>query len=360
MVTIFSMKYKNILVTGGAGFVGSHICLKLKEYFSNIRVIALDNLYRKGSELNVPRLEKQGVYFIKGDVRVRRDLEIRGIDLIIECSAEPSVMAGVTSSPEYLLDTNVMGAINCFETARKNNADVIFLSTSRVYPVNVLNKLNFSEEETRFALKDEQSAKGVSKNGISELFPLEGLRTLYGATKLSAEYILSEYIDNYGIKGIIDRCGLITGPWQMGKTDQGIITYWMAQHIFKRPLSYIGFGGSGKQVRDILDIDDLFNLLLLQLDDIEKYSGYIYNVGGGLKNSVSLLELTDYCQKLTGNKVDIRKIGETRKGDVRLYISDCAKIEAESGWEPKRNIGATLLAIKEWIVEQKTDLQHIL
>ena len=354
------MPYKNILITGGAGFVGSYICIKLKEYFPNINVTAFDNLYRRGSELNVSRLEKHGVRFVKGDVRIRKDLEIREIDLVIECSAEPSVMAGVTSSPEYLLDTNVLGAINCFELARKNNADVIFLSTSRVYPVNGINKLDFSEEKTRYALKNKQKVVGVSEKGINESFSLEGVRTLYGATKLTAEYLLLEYIDNYGIRGVIDRCGLLAGPWQMGKTDQGIITYWMAQHIFKKPLSYIGFRGSGKQVRDVLDIEDLFSLLLLQLNNIEKYNGCIYNVGGGLKNSLSLLELTEYCQKLTGNRIDIGRISETRKGDVRWYISDCTKIESESGWTQKKNLETTLSEIKCWIVDHKTELQEIL
>ena len=354
------MKYKKILVTGGAGFVGSHICLKLKSQFSHLIVIALDNLHRKGSELNVPRLEKQGIVFINGDVRYKKDLEIQGIDLLIECSAEPSVMAGVTSSPEYLLDTNLIGAINCFELARKNKADVVFLSSSRVYPVKTINSLNYKEEKTRYVLEYMQQVPGVSKDGISENFSLEGVRTLYGSTKLSAELILGEYIENYGIKGVIDRCGLISGTWQMGKIDQGVIVFWMANHVFDRPLSYIGFGGSGKQVRDVIDIDDLFDLLMLQIEDIKRYSGNTYNVGGGLTNSISLLELTKHCQEITGKNVEINRSKEEREGDVKVYISDCKKIIADSGWLPKKNIRETLEEIFEWIMENKKDLEHIL
>lgn len=354
------MKYKNVLVTGGAGFVGSHICLKLKEQFPQLKITALDNLNRKGSELNVPRLKKNGVSFLNRDVRFKKDLEIKDVDLLIECSAEPSVMAGVTSSPEYLLDTNLLGAINCFELARKTKADVIFLSTSRVYPVKTTNQLFYKEEKTRFVLTKRQFIKGASERGINEQFPIDGARTLYGTTKLSAEFILEEYIQNYGIRGVINRCGLITGVWQMGKVDQGVIVFWMARHIFRKPLSYIGFGGSGKQVRDIIDIDDLFELLLIQIMDIEKYNAHTYNVGGGLVNSVSLLELTRFCNTITKNKVAITKYSETRAGDIRIYISDSREIIKKSGWKPKKTVEQSLEEIYKWIIDNRHELEKIL
>src|SRR3990167_8160098 len=175
------MKYKKVLITGGAGFVGSNVCLALKKEYSDIHILALDNLRRRGSELNVARLADAGVDFVRGDVRNPKDLDIKGIDLIIECSAEPSVMAGVTSSPQYAVETNLVGAINCFEMARKNNSDVIFISTSRVYPIGPLNNLKYKEESTRFSLTNDQTNKGASKNGINEEFPLSGIRTIYGA-----------------------------------------------------------------------------------------------------------------------------------------------------------------------------------
>lgn len=355
-----NMNYKKILVTGGAGFVGSNICLKLKQEFSDIQIIAFDNLIRKGSKLNLPRFEKYGIGFIRGDVRSREDLQFSGIDLIVECSAEPSVMAGVTSSPEYLVDTNLVGALNCFELARKNKSDIVFLSTSRVYPVKSLNNLTFEESKTRFSLTNKQSIGGSSGEGITEEFPLDGVRTLYGASKLSAEFMLTEYINNYGIRGIINRCGLITGPWQMGKVDQGVIVLWMAKHVYKEQLSYIGFGGEGKQVRDIIDIDDLFDLLKIQLANIEKYSGEVFNVGGGKENSLSLLELTNLCQKISGNKISITKIKEERPGDVRIYIGDNSKIKKISGWYPKKSTKATLEDIYKWIRENENMLEPIL
>jgi len=339
--------------------VGSNLCLRFKQDFPKINVLALDNLKRRGSELNLPRLKKAGVEFLHGDVRSKEDLNLPQVDLIIECSAEPSVMAGISSSPEYLVNTNLMGAINCFELARKNKADVVFISTSRVYPVAKINALQFTEKKTRFALKANQKIKGASEKGISEAFSLEGVRSLYGTTKLAVELILQEYIENYGLKAIINRCGVLTGPWQMGKVDQGVVVLWLARHVFPKPLAYFGFGGQGKQVRDILHVDDLFELLKIQLKNINKFNGQVYNVGGGNKNSLSLLELTKYCQEISGRKIKIGSVKETRPGDIKTYISDYTKIKKETGWQPKKDVGQTLTEIYSWLSKNKNELKTI-
>src|SRR5260221_5807355 len=148
---------------------------------------------RRGSELNLSILKKSGINFIHGDVRNKEDLAIDKVDLLIECSAEPSVMAGINSSPEYLINTNLIGAINCFELARRKNADIIFLSTSRIYPIQKLNSIDLVENNSRFVVSEKKKMTGVSKLGINEDFPLEGTRSLYGTTKLAAELILQEY-----------------------------------------------------------------------------------------------------------------------------------------------------------------------
>src|SRR5205823_4167681 len=143
------------------------------------------------------------------------------------------------------------------ELARRHRAYVLFLSTSRVYPVAGLRALALEELDTRFELAAAQPDPGASPHGIAETFALDGARTLYGSTKLAAELLIEEYRDAYDLRAVIDRCGVIAGPWQMGKVDQGVFTYWMLAHHFGRPLTYIGFGGSGKQVRDLLHVDDL-------------------------------------------------------------------------------------------------------
>jgi CDP-paratose 2-epimerase len=144
---------RNILITGGAGFAGSTLGLGLAERYPDWKITGLDNLKRRGSELNLPRLKRAGINFVQGDIRNLEDLEPSAFqpDTILECSAEPSVLAGYTS-PGYVVQTNLVGTINCLELARKTQADFIFLSTSRVYPIAYLNNLKYTELETRFQL----------------------------------------------------------------------------------------------------------------------------------------------------------------------------------------------------------------
>jgi len=349
-----------VLVTGGAGFVGSHLALGLRAGIE-ADVVALDNLHRCGSELNLPRVKQGGVEFAHGDIRFEGDLDRSGpFDVLIECSAEPSVMAGYGESPRYVIDTNLLGTVNCLEAARKCGASVIFLSTSRVYPLRLLNALRYHEGETRFVLEEKQDVPGVSAKGISEQFPLDGPRSLYGATKLASELLLQEYVEMYGLRGVINRCGILTGPWQMGKIDQGVVVLWAARHVFGGPLSYIGYGGKGKQVRDVLHVDDLLQLVLYQLDHLDEVSGEVFNVGGGLENAVSLRELTDLCRKYTGNRIEIQEESETRPADVPIYITDNTKVSRATGWQPRKNPDSIVGELCEWIQSNREMLRLVL
>jgi CDP-paratose 2-epimerase len=339
-----------LLITGGAGFVGSNLAVSLASRHRDWQVVALDNLYRRGSELNLPRLEEAGVEFVKGDVREPGDLERAGeCDALVECSAEPSVMSGVDGDTSYLIHTNLTGAYNCLELARRSDAFLVFLSTSRVYPVAAQLELALEEGPTRFELAAEQPVPGASAAGVSESFPLTGARTLYGTTKLAAELLIEEYRDAFGLPAVIDRCGVIAGPWQMGKVDQGVFTHWMLAHHFGNPLSYIGFGGRGKQVRDLLHVEDLVDLVERQLLDPGRWDGQTVNVGGGRDCSLSLLETTEICRELTGNEVPIEPVAETRQGDVPIYLSDCRRLFGFDEWRPRRSAHAVLADIHAWI-----------
>jgi len=352
---------RTYLITGGAGFVGSNLAVRLKQHHSQVRVIAFDNLKRRGAELNLFRLEAHGVEFVHGDVRSKADLELgTRIDCLIECAAEPSVLAGYNSSPAYVIGTNLIGAINCLEVARQHNADFIFLSTSRVYPFATINALRCVETETRYELSQEQSVPGVSPAGLSEAFPLAGTRSLYGATKLASELIIHEYLTMYGLRGVINRCGVIAGPWQMGKVDQGFVTFWVARHVFGGELNYLGFGGTGKQVRDILHVDDLYGLLELQLAQLDTVNGQTFNVGGGRGISISLCELTELCAQVTGMRVNIGRVAETRPADVRLYLSDYRKVRKQTGWEPQITPPMVAEEITAWICDNRQTLAPIL
>ena len=350
-----------ILITGGCGFVGSNLSISFKIDNPSVRVIAFDNLKRRGSELNISRLRSAGVEFIHGDIRNKEDFDgIENVDIIIDAAAEPSVMSGVNSTPDYLINTNLVGTINCLNFAVKQKAKFVLLSTSRVYPIGLLNEIQLKESSSRFEITDGQCMVGASEKGISENFSLTGARSLYGTSKLSAELLVEEYATFYGLETIINRCGVLTGPWQMGKVDQGVIVLWLAKHFWKQPLGYFGFGGEGKQVRDMLHVDDLFDLLKIQLSDISKYQGVSWNVGGGNDISVSLQELTLLAQKITGNCVDIKRVTENRVADIPWYITDNSAITRVSGWKPKLGVDYIINDVFDWIEKNKTILQPIL
>ena len=353
---------ETVLVTGGAGFVGAALAIAVQRTYPDAKVIAFDNLKRRGSELNLARLKAAGVRFIHGDVRSLADLTAiqPEPDLILECSAEPSVLAGYGESPEYLIHTNLIGCFHCLELARRTKADFLFVSTSRVYPVALVNALECAETDTRYTLRAEQSMAGASQHGISEKFPLDGARSLYGMTKLAGELMVAEYADAYGLRCVIDRCGLLTGPWQMAKSDQGVIALWVAAHCFDRTLKYIGFGGSGKQVRDFLHIDDFCDLALDQIANMKAYAGRSWNVGGGSANSVSLREATDLCREITGKSIEVTPTNENRPSDVKLFITDHRAVSAVRGWRPKRDARRTFGDIAEWISAQGPELRAVL
>ncbi len=351
---------KNILITGGAGFVGSNIAVFLKKRLGKTQIICFDNLIRAGSALNQERLQKYGIKFIKGDIRHKNKLfSLQKVDTIIECSAEPSVLASY-QNPEYTIQTNLIGTINCLELAKRDKAAFIFLSTSRVYPVQAINELPFVDLPSRFEWNAKKPHHGFSFQGINEHFNLNGVKSLYGATKLASEQLMLEYLDMYGLKGVINRFGVIAGPWQMGKVDQGIVGFWVCQHKFNQPLNYIGFGGTGKQVRDVLHVDDVCELIFRQLKNLNRVNGMIFNVGGGNKNSVSLKELTRITQQITKQKININSVKTNRKADIRIYITDNTLVRKTLDWSPTKNLDTIVFDINVWIDQHKKILEPVM
>jgi CDP-paratose 2-epimerase len=349
-----------VLITGGAGFVGGNLAVSLAARHEDWEIVAFDNLMRRGSELNLPRLQEAGVEFVHGDVREPADLAAAGgFESMVECSAEPSVLAGFADT-SYAVQTNLVGAFNCLERARAEGAFLVFLSTSRVYPVAPQLELALEEAETRFELAADQPVPGAGPAGIAEDFPMAGARTLYGATKLSAEHLIEEYADAFGLRAVVNRCGVIAGPWQMGKVDQGVFSWWLLSHRFGKPLTYIGYGGSGKQVRDLLHVEDLVDLVDEQLSDPERWSGVVGNVGGGRECSLSLLETTELCRELTGNEVPIGIEPENRPGDVPVYLSDCSRLHSHTAWRPKRGPREVLADLLDWAAENEHSLRAAL
>ena len=172
--------------------------------------------------------------------------------------------------------------------------------------------------------------------------------------------MIHEYNEFYGMKTVINRCGVLTGPWQMGKIDQGVMVLWVAKHYWQQKLAYIGYGGSGRQTRDMLHVMDLYKLIDYQLHNIDKVNGEILNVGGGVEVSASLQELTAICQEVTGKTITISQVPENRAADIPLYITDNSKVTALTGWKPEISMKQIVQEITDWITENEESLAYVL
>ena len=351
------MTPQRILVTGGAGFVGSSLAIRIRNAFPGASIVAMDNLYRRGSELTLARLRERGIRFHYGDVRDAASFPAGPFDLLIECSAEPSVLAGLSGSPDYLIHSNLLGAYNCLERAKQWQSAFLFLSTSRVYPIAALERHPWREEETRFVWT--AAAAGISPKGVSERLPLAGVRSLYGWTKYAAEQLIEEYRAAFGLKTVVNRCGMIAGPWQFGKVDQGVVSLWVQAHLFGRPLQYIGYGGTGKQVRDVLHVDDLGDLIVEQLSDLPRWDGWLGNVSGGIDNSISLAELTGLCREAVGREIPIGSSPENRAADLRIYVGDCSDLFSRTGWRPRRSVHRIVEDLSAWARDERARLESL-
>ena len=224
-----------VLVTGAAGFVGFNIISFLKHNYKDIDIIGIDNLQRRGSELNVPKLISNNIEFYHIDLKNSEELNIlNSVDIVIHCASDSSVLSGINNSSKLLINNNLIGSVNIFEYAVKHNAKLIFFSTNRVYPTDLLNKINYEKVNNRFAIKSKQIIQGISELGVSEKFPIQGSKTFYGASKICAENLLDEYAKYRGLKFVINRFGVISGKGQLGVNNQGIVSYWLKQHFLSK------------------------------------------------------------------------------------------------------------------------------
>ncbi len=350
-----------VMIAGGCGFIGSSLANSLLSNYSNSKIYILDNLMRSGSKLNLKRVRNDRLVFIKGDLSNKTSFNNLPIcDVFIDAAADPSVLSGINSSVLKLINNNFITTINAIEWCAKTKCKFLFLSTSRVYPIKILDKIPYTESSSRFEWVKNQNLKGLSNDGIKESFNMNGYRSLYGSSKYSSELFIHEYGKYKNLEYTINRCSMIAGPWQMGKIDQGVVTYWVSSHIYKKELKYIGYSGSGKQVRDILHIDDLCNLIDLQINNWSKVNSQVFNIGGGEKNSLSLLELTKLVNQVTDIYLPVLKDKNKRDGDIRIFISDNKKIQNTLGWKPNHDTKKIIHDIFRWIMDNKKKLESIL
>ncbi len=337
-----------VLISGICGFVGSHLARHLIESFENISVMGVDNLARCGSETNRISLKCAGVSLHHGDIRMASDLEaLQHADWVIDAAAQPSVLAGRDgkTSSRQLLEHNLLGTINLLEYCRSARAGFILLSTSRVYSIPALTQLPLRVESSAFALDQKHRLpSGVSAAGVDEDFSTQAPISLYGATKLASERLAQEYAAGFQVPVWINRCGVMAGAGQFGTAEQGIFSYWIHAHCTRRPLKYLGFGGQGYQVRDALHPRDLARMVEFQLRSTG--AGTLLNVSGGRANSMSLSQLTTWCDQRFGTHQPVAD-GSERPYDVPWLILDSNKAISSTAWHPQVSLEKILDEIAE-------------
>ena len=331
-----------ILITGGCGFVGSNLALFLKK--KGFTVHTLDNLTRKGSTYNSNLLKKQKIKNYKINIsNIKKIKSLPKYDLILDCCAEAAVEISKNDF-DKVINTNLIGTINILKKSKNDKSKIIFISSSRIYPLEEMNKV--------IKNKNLKSKIKISKM-FSEKDKIIGPKTIYGLTKLCSEMLIEEFSYAYQLKYLINRCGVISGPLQFGKQDQGFVSLWIWRHLNKKKLSYIGYGGYGNQIRDVLHIDDLSELILLQIKNINKINNKLFTVGGSKTSYTSLSQLTKLCQKITGNKIKMGKVSKTSSYDIPYYLSDNTHVSNTYRWKPKRNINQVVMDTFLWLKKNK-------
>ncbi len=326
-----------ILITGICGFVGSTLARAFLEYREGVEILGLDSLARPGSELNRGRLRELGVEMVHGDLRNSSDLSmLPAVDWVIDAAANPSVLAGVDgrTNSRQLVEHNLMGTVNTLEYCKKHRAGFLLLSTSRVYSIDGLARIEMEVVGQSFQPRTDQSwPAGCSPDGVNESFSTASPISLYGSTKLASEVLATEYGIAFNFPVWINRCGVLAGAGQFGRSDQGIFSFWIHSYARRKPLSYIGFEGRGFQVRDALHPRDLVPLLWKQMSEAPARPGLPLNLGGGKANSMSLADLSAWCHARFGPHA-IQPEPTPRPYDIPWLMMDCQSAAKHWGWRP--------------------------
>jgi len=278
-----------------------------------------------------------------GDIRSPSDFEtLPRCDWILDAAANPSVLAGVDgkTSSRQLIEHNLVGTIHLLELAKSWSSGVIILSTSRVYSIRELAAIPVAAAHDRFAPVAGTVVPGWSEVGVAETFSTEPPLSLYGSSKRASEILACEYGSVFGLPVFVNRCGVLAGAGQFGRIDQGIFSFWIHAYRQKRPLKYIGFGGTGLQVRDCLQVRDLLPLVARQMEDPRKEAPRIVNASGGPARSASLRQLSDWCAGRFGRH-EIGGEAQNRPFDVPWLVLDASLAARVWDWQPETSLEAT-------------------
>jgi CDP-paratose 2-epimerase len=333
-----------VLIVGGAGFIG---CNTGKFYLDKgANVAVLDNLSRKGTSENLEWLKSLGqLEFFHQDIRdfngLKNTIEALGkIDIIYHMAAQVAVTTSV-ADPRTDFEINALGTFNLLEAVRLLGIDpvIIFASTNKVYG-EMLNA-GVSEKDGRYQYTN-------LPGGVQETTQLD-FHSPYGCSKGCADQYIIDYSRIYGLRTVCMRQSCIYGPRQFGVEDQGWVAHFTIKAVQGKPVTIYG---DGKQVRDILHVQDLVELYHTAYENIDKVKGMAFNVGGGPQNQMSLLELVDFLEKETGNKIEV-SFTEWRPGDQKVYVSNIDKASKHLEWAPKINKTEGIKLLFQWVNDNK-------
>ncbi|MDY7078667.1 MAG: GDP-mannose 4,6-dehydratase [Chloroflexota bacterium] len=336
---------KRYLVIGGAGFIGCNCVHRLLPRGEQVTVF--DNLSRLGAEINVAWLREQhgtdSFRLVVGDVRDYKALAeaARGVDVVVHLAGQTAVTTSVTD-PRSDFEDNALGTFNALEAARHAGTNPIFLysSTNKVY--GGMEGMGVIEEETRYVYRD-------FPFGIPETQPLD-FHSPYGCSKGAGDQYVRDYARIYDLPTVVFRQSSIYGPRQMGIEDQGWVAWLIIAAVTGQPITIYG---DGKQVRDLLFVDDLLNVYDAAIAHIDVAAGQVYNVGGGPAYTMSIwVEFGPILEQLMGQSISVSHTG-WRPGDQRIYVSDVRKAERELGWRPRVGVEESIRRLYEWVVANR-------
>lgn len=332
-----------ILITGGAGFIGSNVARSFGEQHCHLTI--LDNLSRKGSADNLEWLRQITTFdFIHKDIRdlgLINTLIAKGrFDVVIHLAGQVAVTTSL-EQPRMDLEVNTLGTFNILEAIRIYSPETALLnaSTNKVY--GTLHKFSIRECEKRYCFSDDQL-------GVNEKEPVD-FHSPYGCSKGAAEQYVLDYSRSYGIKSLSFRQSCVYGERQFGLEDQGWAAWFLIAHLVGRPITVFG---NGKQVRDMLHVDDLVDAYRAAIRNISSVSGETFNIGGGPENTLSLLEYFEFLANLSGREVSY-SLSESRPGDQKVYISDIGRAKSKLSWSPSIDLRSGLRRLYDWVVQNR-------
>jgi CDP-paratose 2-epimerase len=333
-----------VLITGGCGFIGTNLAHRLAS--AGQRVMLFDNLSRAGVERNLEWLRDTHGDLIQAKVADTRDAAsvrdaVRRASRVFHFAAQVAVTTSL-DVPIEDFEVNVRGTLNVLEAVRNSvhRPPVLFTSTNKVY--GGLDDVRLSSDEQRYFPR----VARVLEHGIGEDRPLD-FHSPYGCSKGAADQYVLDYARSYGLQTVVFRMSCIYGPHQFGTEDQGWVAHFLIRALNREPITIYG---DGKQVRDILFVDDLVDAFLAASNNIETVSGQAFNVGGGVGNTVSLRELLRMMAKLDGREARV-EWGEWRTGDQRYYVSDARKLGAATGWSARVAPRDGVRKLRAWLIE---------